>query len=753
MRKLLTIMLLASFTCCLFAQQTTQITGRILDALTREPIVAATMSTTTAGQKTGTLTDTTGHFTLVLPIPEVTLTVTCVGYRTWANQVSTAQKELLILLEPADNLLSGVVVTGTMKEVMKEVSPIPVEVYTPRFFQKSASPSFFEAVGMINGVRPQLNCNVCNTGDIHINGMEGPYTMITIDGMPIVSGLATVYGLSGIPNGIVERIEVVKGPASTLYGSEAVGGLINIITKSPLTAPRFFVDGFGTSIGETNVDLAFSTAKSRVSTLIGANYFRFNQLLDINNDYFTDIPQQDRVSVFNKWGFTGRRERQSSLALRYVYENRWGGQLNWEPRWRGTDSVYGESVYTNRFELLGRQPLPFRHPVTLDYSYNVHDQNSVYGTTVLLANQRVGFAQLTTRLTPGQKQDLLVGTALRYTRYDDNTPATAAPDASGNLPSHVWLPGIFVQDEIALNARSILLAGLRYDYNSVHGNIFTPRLSYKLSFNAQNILRVTTGSGYRVANVFTEDHAALTGAREVVTAENLLPERSWNGNVNYVCKFYPRRAGFIALDASLFYTYFTNQILPDYNTDPSKIIYKNLDGHAVSSGATVNLDFNFLNGLKIIAGATAMNVYRREKGHRLPQLFAPPFSGTWTITYPIMAWGLTIDYTGNGNGPMHLPVLPNDPRPEQSPWFAIHNLQVTWSPGKTSQALKTIEVYAGIKNLFGFYPREEVILRAFDPFNKNVDVDNPHGHTFDPAYNYAPIQRQRVLLGLRWTLR
>ncbi len=473
---------------------------------------------------------------------------------------------------------------------------------------------------------------------------------------------------------------------------------------------------------------------------MGANYFRFNQLLDINNDNFTDVPQQDRVSVFNKWGFTDRRERQSSLALRYVHENRWGGQLNWEPQWRGTDSVYGESVYTNRFELLGRQQLPTRHPVMLDYSYNVHDQNSVYGTTVLLANQQVSFAQLTTRLAPGKKQDMLLGAALRYTLYDDNTPAT------GTGPARVWLPGIFVQDEIALNARSILLAGLRYDYNSVHGSIFTPRLSYKLSFDPQHVLRLTTGSGYRVANIFTEDHAALTGAREIVTAENLLPERSWNGNVNYVGKFYPRHAGFIALDASLFYTYFTNQILPDYATDPNKIIYKNLDGYAVSSGTTVNLDFNFLNGLKIIAGATAMNVYRQDQGKRLPQLFAPPLSGTWTVTYPIVAWGLTFDYTGNLNSPMHLPVLPNDPRPEQSPWFAIHNLQLT------KAFRNNLELYMGVKNLLGFYPREEVILRAFDPFDKHVAVDNPYGHTFDPAYNYAPIQRQRLLLGLRWKI-
>ena len=113
-----------------------------------------------------------------------------------------------------------------------------VEIYSQKFFQKNPTPSVFEAIAMVNGVQPQLNCSVCNTGDIHINGLEGPYTMILIDGMPIVSSLSTVYGLSGIPNSIIERIEVVKGPASSLYGSEAMGGVINIITKNTLTAPK-----------------------------------------------------------------------------------------------------------------------------------------------------------------------------------------------------------------------------------------------------------------------------------------------------------------------------------------------------------------------------------------------------------------------------------------------------------------------------------------------------------------------------------
>lgn len=748
MKKTFKLLVLHLFAGTLSAQAQDYLSGRVCDAVTREPVIAAAVAI--AGQSGGTYTDTLGIFQIRLARPGTTLDlkIRALGYQPWSGTLSKGGSNgETILLEPADNTLGTVVVSATMKEVTKDASPIPVEIYTPKFFQKNATPTIFEALGIVNGVRPQLNCNVCSTGDIHINGMEGPYTMITIDGMPIVSGLSTVYGLSGIPNGMVERIEVVKGPASTLYGSEAVGGMINVITKNAHTAPRVFLDAFGTSIGEYNVDAAVAARAGNAHILLGVNYFNFHNRLDINRDSFTDLTLQHRVSIFNKWNIERKKGYVASLAARYVYEDRFGGELQWAPRWRGTDSVYGESIFTSRMELLGRYQLPLAaRRIIFDASWNLHDQNSVYGTTLFLGRQQVAFGQVVTDVPLGKRHDALLGTALRYTGYDDNTPATATADGAGNLPSHVWLPGLFFQDEIAVGTKSKLLLGLRYDYNSTHGNIVTPRLSWKWATDAQNILRLTAGSGYRVANIFTEDHAALTGAREVVIARDLLPERSWNANLNYVRKFFPRRAGFIGMDGSLFFTYFTNQIIPDYISDPNQIIFDNLDGHAVSSGISLNLDFNFLSGLKIIAGATAMDVYRVENGQRLPQLFAPPFSGTWTVSHPVPRWGLTLDYTGTLSSPMYLPVLPNDYRPAQSPWFSIHNIQVT------KRYKNGVDLYAGVKNLFGFFPREDVILRAFDPFDKQTSINNPNGYTFDPSYNYAPIQRQRILLGLRYAL-
>jgi outer membrane receptor for ferrienterochelin and colicins len=418
--------------------------------------------------------------------------------------------------------LQEVVVTGNLKEMSKAESAIPIDIITPAFFAKNPTPNIFEALQSVNGVRPQVNCNVCNTGDIHINGLEGPYTMILIDGMPRVSSLGSVYGLFGIPNGLIERIEVVKGPASTLYGSEAVGGLINIITKVPLKSPKLSIETNSTSWGEWNTDLGMKYKLGKINALLGINYFNFGQIIDKNQDGFTDLSIQNRISVFNK--FQGKS---GSVAFRYFYESRWGGQTNWTPKYRGTDQIYGESIYTKRIEVIGAQNIT--NALSINYSYNSHQQDSFYGNVPLIGTQHIGFLLTKYQKTFGN-DDLLVGLPLKYNFYDDNTVATQSENR--NQPLKLWFPGIFAQHERKIGENFKTLEGVRLDYNQNHGLIFTPRVALKWN-NKHNILRLNVGKGYRIVNVFAEDHAAMTGAREVEIAENLKPEQSWNMNLNY----------------------------------------------------------------------------------------------------------------------------------------------------------------------------------------------------------------------------
>lgn len=644
--------------------------------------------------------------------------------------------------------IEDVVITGTIKPFSRSKSPVAVEVYSQKFFQKNPTPSIFEAIAMVNGVKPQLNCSVCNTGDIHINGLEGPYTMILIDGMPIVSSLSTVYGLSGIPNSLVDRIEVVKGPASSIYGSEAMGGVINIITKNALTAPKLSVDLMTSTWSENNLDVStkFNIGKNAAS-LLSFNYFSFQEKIDQNKDNFTDAALQSRISVFNKWNFKRKENRQASFALRYLYEDRFGGEMQWNRSYRGSGDVYGESIYTNRAEVFGLYQWPLKEYIVTQFSYNYHDQNSFYGSNPYDALQKVAFAQTYWSKKLGQ-HDLTGGITFKRTFYDDNTPGTLSGDGVTNAPmkSPIW--GAFVQDQWEINEKHTLLVGYRFDYDKIHHEVHSPRLAWKFSPNPYHTLRFNFGTGFRVVNLFTEDHAALTGSREVVIKSDLKPERSVNGNLNYIWKI-PVGSRMLQLDASAFYTYFSNKIVGDFDTDPDKIIYDNLQGYGISRGASMNVDFSFSFPLSINLGVTYLDVYQKFDGEKekSQQLHAPKWSGTYNLSYKF-ANDLTVDFTGQFYGPMRLPVLPNDYRPEYSPFYSLANIQV-------SKSFRSgFEVYCGVKNLFNFTPKDP-LMRPFDPFDKNVNdpVNNPNHYTFDTAYGYAPMQKIRGFLGIKYTLK
>lgn len=754
------------FTCFsffIYAQQGV-ITGKVI--ADNKPIQK--VNVVLVGTSYSTITDSLGQFTFEkIPNASYKIRVLSLDHHKNEKTITLKNKDTLhITLELFSNAkeLEQVVISGTMKEITRSESPVPVEVYSQTYFKKNPTANIYEALQNVNGVRPQLNCAVCNTGDIHINGLEGPYTMVLIDGMPIVSSLSTVYGLSGIPNSLVDRIEIVKGPASSLYGSEAVGGLINIITKKAQNTPRFSTDVFTTSWGEVNTDLGLKMKiKEKAEILTGVNYFNFQQKIDKNKDNFTDMTLQDRISVFQKWNFNRKENRIFNLAGRYLYEDRIGGDIRWEKKFRGGDSIYGENIYTSRYEVLGNYQLPTTEKIMLAFSYNSHAQDSRYGTTSYIANQQIGFTQLTWDKKIG-KQDFLLGTALRYTFYDDNTPATQNTDSikPKTIAQKTWLPGIFIQDELAINDKNKLLLGFRYDYNSYHGNIFTPRIAYKWAIKENKSLRINAGTGFRVVNLFTEDHAALTGARTVEIKNELLPEKSYNTNINYIHKITLEKGTTINLDATAFYTYFNNRIVGDFDSNPNKISYDNLNGHAVSKGLSLNVELNLIQGIKIIAGGTLMENTLTENDITKQQILTEKFTGVWAVSYKLKKANLSIDYTGNVYSPMRLPTLSElDPRSSVSPWWSIQNIQFTYN------GFKNFEIYGGVKNLLDWTPFKEknpfIIARTNDPFDKNVKIDaqgkvlvtaeNPYGLTFDPTYIYAPTQGIKTFIGVRYTIK
>lgn len=710
------------------------------------------------------LSDIYGNFKIETQnIKFFSLSIYAVGYNNSHIQFSLknpVDTNIYINLLPIFNTLKTVTISEQNSNFIIPNKTILTEVYPILFFNSNPSPSLFDNLQQINGIRPQINCNICNTGDIHINGLEGPYSLILIDGMPIIGGLSTVYGFHGIPKSIIQSIEVVKGPSSTLYGSEAVGGVINIVTLNPLYLPKLSIDASLNSWTEFNFDISSSFKVSKKwNSLISANYFNYSLPIDHNKDGFTDLTLQNRGSLFNKWNMKRKNNRLFQIALRYIYEDRWGGEMNWNRNFRGGDSIYGESIFTHRWEILSQYDLPTKENLSIQLSYNGHFQNSAYGTQLFIANQQSNFIQFSWNKKI-KKWSLNAGATLRTSYYDDNTAITIHSDST-NAPHFTFLPGIYTQNEVVIKKQHSILAGIRFDWNNTHGPIFSPRLNYKWqSKNENSILRIGIGNGFRVTQVFTEDHMALTGSRKVVFEEKLKPEKSWNVLGNYLQKFYSDKGWRIQFDISLFYTYFSNKIIANYDIDPQLVVYKNLDGYAISRGAQSNIDFKHQSGLSFLIGATYMDVWSYEDNSKTRPLFTENFSGTWSIKYLIPKINIEIDYTGNVYSPMRLPIQhEDDPRKPFSPWFSIQNIQIRKS------FKGNIELFGGVKNLLNFTPNKGnpfLIARNKDPFDKdltytpNGDImktpDNPYGLSFDPTYSYAPNQGIRGYIGIRFKL-
>jgi outer membrane receptor for ferrienterochelin and colicins len=698
-------------------------------------------------------TDSSGFIKAQLPPGTYSLIVSATGYEKKQFRITFPLKgNVGLFLKSEGQDLNEVVITGTLKEIGKDESPINIDIITPKLFQKTSTPNLFEATSLVNGVKPQINCNVCNTGDIHINGLEGPYTLILIDGMPIVSGLSSVYGLMGIPASMIGRLEIAKGPSGALYGSESMGGTINLVTKNPALAPKAYFDYYITSYEEQNLDLGLKLNLGKKATsLIGVNGYLYDKIHDINKDGFTDVTLQQRISLFNKVSFARKDEKEFSIAGRVVYEDRWGGETNWNKSFRGGDSIYGESIYAGRAELISKYQWPVKEKIFTQLSYNLHDQNSVYGITSFNARQSTAFAQTYWNRQIGPKNDLTAGVTYKNLWFDDNTIITRSLTGKNN-PDISNTYGIFIQNETTLDTLSKhkLLLGARLDYNDVYSFIPSPRLAYKWNPIYKLIFRANFGTGFRIVNVFTEDHAALTGAREVVFLEKIKPEKSYNGSLGVVYKMKAAPAVMITWDAGIFYYHFTNKIYANYDSDPNKVIYDNLDGYAYSRGGSLNATLSGTGKFRFILGTTyvdVINVSADSGGTFVTsrQIQAPQWSGNIIAGYTLPGL-FQLDITGNWYGPQRLPVLPKDFRPEYSPWFCLLNAQVS----KTIQG--KFELYGGVKNIFNFIPKDP-IMRPEDPFDKNVmDASNPNGYTFDPSYNYAPIQSIRGYIGIRVTL-
>lgn len=710
-----------------YAQSAGTVVGRV--SAEGRPVVGATIGVVGDPARRTVVTDTAGRYRVTLPpAAGAQLLARAIGYApsTRSRRLDVRGDDTLdFVLVRSASQLNTVVTTATLQERYLSDSPVKVELVTPAFLQRNVSGNVMDNVSFLPGLTQQVDCGVCFTNNIRINGMEGPYTAVLIDGAPMMSALATVYGLNSIDPSLIEQIEIVRGPNSTLYGSEAMGGVINVVTKDVRLAPRFALNAFGTSDGEMTVALAATPTVLGVRSLLSVTGSHNGHFIDRNADGFTDVPLVSRLSVMNKWSTGTPARRPFELMARVYGEDRFGGVSAWRRSDRGSSTVYGESIRTYRGEVIGTvRGGSITSPLRLDLSGNWHHQNSVYGASPYLATQRVGFAQGLWSPQFG-RQNVTFGATMRVQHYEDSTTAQVTNDTR-------FIPGVFAQNEVALNDRLTVLAGLRADHHRAHDVIPSPRLAIKWSPDPHTTVRVNAATGFRVVSLFTEDHAALTGARQVVIAEALRPERSATTTVSLNRVFDVQQVeDALTLDVDLFHTIFTNRIVGNFDQDPNLIVYQNLRGRAVTRGVSLAAGYSTLRQpLSANIGLTLQDVSITEEAVRRPLPFAPRAQAVFSLGYRFDRVGVTVDWTGRVQGPAALPRF--DGLASRSPWFTEQHLQFT------RRTRRGPELYVAVKNLFGFVQRDAII-----------DSFNPFGDRFDTARVYGPLQGRRVLFGMR----
>ncbi len=652
--------------------------------------------------------------------------------------------------------LRELVYTGTLREMRKDEFAIPVEIYPQSHFLKANVNNLYEAVTMISGVQANIDGAVDAAGDIEINGQEGIYTLIMIDGLPISTGNAGLYAMMGIPMAMIERIEVIKGPASTVYGSDAVAGVVNVITKNPERMPSVVSEARYSSYHEANADLAFKIPAGRANGLLSASFSHMGARWDKDHDGFTDIPLITRLSLFSKWSFRDKYQHLSSVYGRYMHEDRNGGELRYTPADAGSDTVYGQSVRTNRFEVYGNFMLPVKSVnISLQPSYIDHAQSSYYGNHLFDNHERNARLQLLFDNKISGKSDLLIGAVYRFYWYTDNlsTPTDTVNGRVNYQPLMSHSPAVFIQDMIHVNANNEILAGIRFEYNTLYrSSTFLPRFDYKWSSTARHdLVRLSFGSGFRSPNVFADDKYAFTNGKRIIISGDIKTELSYGGQLSYEHRI--NKHGNFNIECKPFFNVIFNKIEIDITSRNDAVIYSNDGSYNLNYGINVNTDLNFTFPLRALVGFTVMrnqNFSKDDQGQTVYEdaINAPIFTANYALSYNFSKIGLSIDWTGLINSPMRLNRVLADYRPASSPWYCIMNLQVT------KKFKFGLDIFAGANNLLNFMPRN-VLLRPNDPFNRQLnDLDNnPHNYHFDASYIYAPNQGIKGFIGLRYTLK
>lgn len=694
------------------------------------------------GTTIGTSTDATGHFMLLnLPPGKHVLKARGIGYRSQETEIvleSGKTVEVNFYLEPDVLELEQLVVSASLSDIDRWETPVNISVITPRLLESVQAMNLAEGLNFVPGLRVEVGCINCGFTQLRMNGLDGAYSQILINSQPIFSSLASVYGLELLPANMIERVEVIRGGGSALFGGNAIAGTVNIITRDPLSNTFQLQMNQGYTYGQTP-DQAINLNTSLITDDLKTGAFLFGSLRnrqawDANNDRLSEITGKQGnafgLRAFHKPGTYSRL----SLDLSSLNEFRRGGSmtddlphlteiteqtrheiltggLRWEhflPESASKYSVYfsAQQVYRDSYYGAGFNP----------DGYGYTEQHMWLGG-VQYAREFDRVIVGPSSFTTGVEWQNSTLTDEKFSAFDARRLLVLSQDVT-NI-------GVYAQNQWTLGRYRVLL-GVRTDKNSLMEElVVSPRGNIMADLSDNWQIRFSYARGFRAPQIFDEDlHIGVAGAQAIRTVrdENLMVETSHSltGSTSYT--------GFLGnadlfFTAEGFYTHLLNAFVTHLEIDEEgNAVHFKTNGSGARVGG-VNLEtqlaFDRRNQMQLgftlqqalydedeivwepISGAADSLVTTQR------MLRSPDFYGYLTFMSGI-AKGLDASLTSTITGPMTIPhmIVPATGYSvlRKTPWFFDASLRVTYMVRATKET--GVRFHAGVQNIFNSFQQD-----------------------------------------------
>ncbi|MBO5679274.1 MAG: TonB-dependent receptor [Bacteroidaceae bacterium] len=735
------------------------ISGHVIEKDTEESIPYATVLIVGTGK--GTVANEDGQFEF-RDLAEGTyrLRVSSIGYKPLEKDVVVGREFLAVVHFPLQEdalLVDEVVVSASRNEMSRRDAPVVVNVLSPILFETVNSTDLAKSLNFQSGLRVENNCQNCGFPQVRINGLDGPYSQILINSRPIISALGGVYGLEQIPVNMIDRVEVVRGGGSALFGANAVGGTINIITKDPVNN-SFQVASTLSNLGGKSWEQYMGANVSLVGKdnsygIALYQSYRNRNPYDHDGDSFSELG----LLNMNTFGFRSyyRPTQFSRLNMEYHTTNelrRGGNKFDLQPH--QTDITEqtkhiinsGGVSYDHFWD-------EYKHKLSVYASVQHTDRDSYYGA------QRDTAAYGKTNDLTWVSGAMYVGNYDRFlfapsvftggVEYQHNALHDVMVGYQRDMQQDVRIASSFVQNEWKLQEFTLLAGGRIDNHNLIQRPILSPRVNLlykpKDSFQA----RVTYSTGFRAPQAYDEDlHVTAVGGEGVLIklAEGLREERSnsFSGSVDYTTTFGHWQANLLVEG---FYTGLSDVfILEDVGYDANGYAIKERRN---GNGARVygaNFDAKVAHGKEAVLslGFTAQRsrytsdeVWTEVDGVALTtrrMMRTPDYYGYFTFTSePIKNFDFSLSgtYTGSMIVPHYAGYIAED-RMETTPQFFDFGAKFNYTFVLRDHI--KLQVNTGVQN----------ILNHFQP-----DLDR--GEWRDSGYFYGPTQPRTLFVGVKIT--